>query len=354
MSNTFDRLIAVCQGQRASDVHFSVGQQPICRINGDLVRLEKLGHLNNDDIKNFIRSSVPVDKYPEFEKNKQLDYAYETGDGIRLRCNAFMQRESFALAVRILNDKDCTIEGLGLPEILYKICDSVSGLVLVTGPTGSGKSTTLSAMIRYINENRSCHILTIEDPIEYKHASKQALVNQREVGADAISFDEVLKGALRQDPDVIMIGEMRDLESISIAVTAAETGHLVFGTLHTLGAAQTIDRLIDVFPPNQQQQIRVQLSGALNAVISQKLVQCSDRNSRVPVNEIMLINDAIANNIREGKTAAINNAIATGAKTGMISFELSLYNLVKRGVITKEKAFEVANDKGTLTSLFEK
>ena len=354
MANIFDRLVSVCQSQGASDVHFSMGQQPICRINGDLVRLEKLGYLSNEDIRTFIRSTVPVDKYPDFERMKQLDYAYETADGIRLRCNAFMQRETYALAVRLLNDKDCTIDGLGLPDILYKICDSNSGLVLVTGPTGSGKSTTLSAMIRYINENRSCHILTIEDPIEYKHDSKQALVNQREVGADALSFDEALKGALRQDPDVIMIGEMRDLESISIAVTAAETGHLVFGTLHTLGAAQTIDRLIDVFPPDQQQQIRVQLSGALKAVISQKLVQCSDRNARVPVNEIMLITDAIANNIREGKTAAINNAIATGAKSGMISFELSLFSLVKRGIITKEKAFEVANDKGTLTSLFEK
>ncbi len=354
MANMFDRLVSVCQSQGASDIHFSMGQQPICRINGDLVRLEKLGFLSNDDIKTFIKSTIPVDKYPDFERMKQLDYAYETADGLRLRCNAFMQRETYALAVRILNEKDCTIEGLGLPDILHKICESNSGLVLVTGPTGSGKSTTLSAMIRYINENRSCHILTIEDPIEYKHESKQALVNQREVGADALSFDEALRGALRQDPDVIMIGEMRDLESISIAVTAAETGHLVFGTLHTLGAAQTIDRLIDVFPPDQQQQIRVQLSGALKAVVSQKLVQCSDRNARVPVTEIMLITDAIANNIREGKTAAINNAIATGAKSGMISFELSLFGLVKRGIITKEKAFEVANDKGTLTSLFEK
>lgn len=352
-NSTFDRLITVCMSQNASDVHFSVGQHPICRINGDLVRLERLGTLGNSDIKGFIECSVPADKLPELEERKQLDYAYQTSDGLRLRCNAFMQQESYALAVRILNNKECTIESLGLPDILYKICDAQSGLVLVTGPTGSGKSTTLSAMMRYINENRSCHILTIEDPIEYKHASIRALVNQREVGADALSFGEALRGALRQDPDVIMIGEMRDLESISIAVTAAETGHLVFGTLHTLGAAQTIDRLIDVFPPSQQQQIRVQLSGALEAVISQKLVQCSDHAGRVPVNEIMLITDAIANNIREGKTAAINNAISTGAKSGMISFELSLFNLVKRGVISKEKAFEVANDQGTLTSLFE-
>ena len=161
MANTFDRLVSVCQSQGASDVHFSMGQQPICRINGDLVRLEKLGYLSNEDIRTFIRSTVPVDKYPDFEKMKQLDYAYETADGIRLRCNAFMQRETYALAVRILNDKDCTIDGLGLPDILYKICDSNSGLVLVTGPTGSGKSTTLSAMIRYINENRSCHTMTV-------------------------------------------------------------------------------------------------------------------------------------------------------------------------------------------------
>lgn len=264
-----------------------------------------------------------------------------------------MQQETHALAVRILSNSTCTIESLGLPDILYKICEEQSGLVLVTGPTGSGKSTTLSAMIRHINENRACHILTIEDPIEYKHASIRALVSQREVGADAIGFGEALRGALRQDPDVILIGEMRDLESIAIAVTAAETGHLVFGTLHTLGAAQTIDRLIDVFPPSQQQQIRVQLSGALQAVISQKLVRCSDILGRVPVAEIMLITDAIANNIREGKTASINNAISTGAKSGMVSFELSLFNLVKKGTISKERAFEVCNDKGTLQSLFE-
>lgn len=353
MYNTFDRLIAVCQAQNASDIHFTVGQQPICRISGDLVRLDKLGTLSNSDIKGFIEATVPSDKYVEMEKLKQLDYAYQTDDGIRLRCNAFMQQHNFAMAVRILNNKECTIDSLGLPNILYRICEANSGLVLVTGPTGSGKSTTLSAMVRHINENRACHILTIEDPIEYKHSSIKALVNQREVGADAVSFGDALRGALRQDPDVIMIGEMRDLESISIAVTAAETGHLVFGTLHTLGAAQTIDRLIDVFPPEQQQQIRVQISGALNAVISQKLVQCADGVGRIPVNEIMLITDAIANNIREGKTAAINNAIATGAKSGMMSFELSLFNLVNKGIITKEKAFEVTNDKGTLSSLFE-
>lgn len=351
--NIFDRLISVCMSQNASDVHFSVGQQPICRINGELVRLERLGTLNDSDIKGFIEHSAPSEKLPEMKTQKQLDYAYQTTDGLRLRCNAFMQQETHALAVRILNNTKCTIESLGLPDILYRICEQQSGLVLVTGPTGSGKSTTLSAMIRHINENRACHILTIEDPIEYKHAPIRALVNQREVGADAVSFGDALRGALRQDPDVILIGEMRDLESISIAVTAAETGHLVFGTLHTLGAAQTIDRLIDVFPPSQQQQIRVQLSGALQAVISQKLVQCSDRNGRVPVNEIMLITDAIANNIREGKTASINNAIATGAKSGMVSFELSLFNLVKNGTISKERAFEVCNDKGTLTSLFE-
>lgn len=354
MSNTFDRLISVCQAQRASDVHFSVGQQPICRIDGILTRLERLGTLSQEDIKCFVEATAPKEKYAEMKEKKQLDYAYQTESGIRLRCNAFMQQETFALAVRILNNKQCTIESLGLPDILYSICDSAAGLVLVTGPTGSGKSTTLAAMLHHINEERECHILTIEDPIEYKHTPIKALVNQREVGTDALSFGEALKGALRQDPDVILIGEMRDLESISIAVTAAETGHLVFGTLHTLGAAQTIDRLIDVFPPNQQQQIRVQLSGALNAVISQKLVQSSDSAGRVPVNEIMLITDAIANNIREGKTAAINNAIVTGAQSGMMSFELSLFNLVKKGIITKEKAFEVTNDKGTLTSLFEK
>ena len=324
MSNTFDRLINICFGQKATDVHFSVGQNPICRINGDLVRLQRLGFLSDADVSEFIRITVPEDKKNELLEKKQVDYAYQTEDGLRLRCNAFIQQETHAMAIRILNNTECTIESLGLPNVLYDICNLNSGLVLVTGPTGSGKSTTLASM---------------------------ALVNQREVGADALSYAEALKSALREDPDVILIGEMRDLESISIAVTAAETGHLVFGTLHTLGAAQTIDRLIDVFPPEQQQQIRVQLSGALKAVISQKLVQRGDKQGRVPVNEIMLITDAIANNIREAKTAAINNAIATGSKSGMISFELSLCGLVKNGIISKEKAFEVSNDRTTLTSL---
>ena len=255
MSNTFDRLINICFGQKATDVHFSVGQNPICRINGDLVRLQRLGFLSDADVSEFIRITVPEDKKNELLEKKQVDYAYQTEDGLRLRCNAFIQQETHAMAIRILNNSECTIESLGLPNVLYDICNLNSGLVLVTGPTGSGKSTTLASMIRFINENRACHILTIEDPIEYKHKSVKALVNQREVGADALSYAEALKSALREDPDVILIGEMRDLESISIAVTAAETGHLVFGTLHTLGAAQTIDRLIDVFPPEQQQQI---------------------------------------------------------------------------------------------------
>ena len=350
--NTFDRLIHICLSQNATDVHLSVGQPPICRINGELVRLERLGVLSDNEIEEFISVTAPEEKMTEFLEKRQLDYAYQTEDKLRLRMNAFIQQEKHALAVRSLNNRKCTIEELGLPSVLNEICKSPSGLVLVTGPTGSGKSTTLAAMIHYINEERSCHILTIEDPIEYKHESIRALVNQREVGTDTVSYGDALRGALRQDPDVILIGEMRDLESISIAVTAAETGHLVFGTLHTLGAAQTIDRVIDVFPPNQQQQIRVQLSGALKAVISQKLVLKQDNAGRIPVNEIMLVNDAIANNIREGKTASINNAIATGAQAGMVSFELSLYNLVKRGVISRERAFSVANDKDTLSSMF--
>ena len=350
--NTFDRLIHICFSQGATDVHLSVGQPPICRINGELIRLDRLGVLNDKDIDGFIGVTAQQNKMTEFKEKRQIDYAYQTEDKLRLRMNAFMQQECHALAIRILNNQKCTMEELGLPHVLNDICNASSGLVLVTGPTGSGKSTTLAAMINYINEERSCHILTIEDPIEYKHESIRALVNQREVGTDTISYGDALRGALRQDPDVILIGEMRDLESIAIAVTAAETGHLVFGTLHTLGAAQTIDRLIDVFPADQQQQIRVQLSGALRAVISQKLVAKQDHSGRIPVNEIMLVNDAIANNIREGKTASINNAIATGVQAGMVSFELSLYNLVKRGVISREKAFSVSNDKDTLSSMF--
>lgn len=347
--NNIDKIIAICKKQGATDIHLAVGQPPICRINGDLIRLERLGVLSDPAVKLLITEMLPKEKEQEFAENHQSDFAYQTADGVRLRINAFMQRKKHGVALRILNDSHANLTELGLPDVLYSICNLRSGLVLVTGPTGSGKSTTLSAMIDYVNEHRACHILTMEDPIEYTHNSKKALVNQREVGDDTNSYADSLKAALREDPDVILVGEMRDLETISTATTAAETGHLVFSTLHTLGAAKTIDRLIDVFPPHQQQQIRVQIASALKAVISQRLLPRADGSGRCVAYEIMLINPAIASNIRDGKTAAINNYIQTGTSEGMILFENSLANLVKAGILAKDVAFENCNDADTLS-----
>lgn len=352
--NNIDKIIAICKKQGATDIHLAVGQPPICRINGDLLRLERLGVLSDAAIKLLISEMLPQEKEAEFNEHHQADFAYQTAEGLRLRINAFMQRKKHGVALRILNDSHANLEELGLPKVLYQICNLRSGLVLVTGPTGSGKSTTLSAMIDYVNEHRACHILTMEDPIEYTHNSKKSLVNQREVGDDTLSYADSLKAALREDPDVILVGEMRDLETISIATTAAETGHLVFSTLHTLGAAKTIDRLIDVFPPHQQQQVRVQLAGALKAVISQRLLPKADGSGRCVAYEIMLINPAISSNIRDGKTAAINNYIQTGTQEGMILFENSLANLVKAGILAKDVAFENCNDADTLSQYLRK
>lgn len=352
--NNIDKIIAICKKQGATDIHLAVGQPPICRINGDLVRLERIGVLSDATIKLLIGEMLPSEKEAEFEEHHQSDFAYQTAEGLRLRVNAFMQRKKHGVALRILNDSHANLEELGLPKVLYQICNLRSGLVLVTGPTGSGKSTTLSAMIDFVNEHRACHILTMEDPIEYTHNSKKSLVNQREVGDDTLSYADSLKAALREDPDVILVGEMRDLETISIATTAAETGHLVFSTLHTLGAAKTIDRLIDVFPPHQQQQVRVQLAGALKAVISQRLLPRADGTGRCVAYEIMLINPAISSNIRDGKTAAINNYIQTGTQEGMILFENSLANLVKAGILSRDVAFENCNDADTLSQYLKK
>ena len=352
--NNIDKIVAICKKQGATDIRLAVGQPPICRINGDLLRLERLGVLSDAAIKLLIGEMLPPEKEEEFKEHHQADFAYQTAEGLRLRINAFMQRKKHGVALRILNDSHANLEELGLPKVLYQICNLRSGLVLVTGPTGSGNSTTLSAMIDYVIEHRACHILTMEDPIEYTHNSKKSLVNQREVGDDTLSYADSLKAALREDPDVILVGEMRDLETISIATTAAETGHLVFSTLHTLGAAKTIDRLIDVFPPHQQQQVRVQLAGALKAVISQRLLPKADGSGRCVAYEIMLINPAISSNIRDGKTAAINNYIQTGTQEGMILFENSLANLVKAGSLAKDVAFENCNDADTLSQYLRK
>ena len=271
-----------------------------------------------------------------------MDFSYASPGYGRFRVNAYKQRGTFGMALRIIPLEIPSMESLGLPAVLNDLARLPRGLILVTGPTGSGKSTTLASMIDQINKERNCHILTLEDPLEYLHKHQKAIVNQREIGSDSLSFSNALRAALREDPDVILVGEMRDLETISIAITAAETGHLVLSTLHTNGAAKTIDRVVDVFPPHQQQQVKVQLASVIQAVISQQLLPKGDGKGRVAALEIMVATPAIRNLIREGKNYQIDTAIQTGAALRMQTMDSALTNLYKRGIITKEVALTQA------------
>jgi twitching motility protein PilT len=282
------------------------------------------------------------------EENGQVDFSYVIQGIGRFRVNVYKQRRSYCAAIRVLVQDMPTIDSLGLPPILKELALKPRGLILVTGPTGSGKSTTLAAMVDYINTNSRCHVLTIEDPIEYLHKHKNSIINQREVGDDTKTFSGALRSALREDPDVILVGEMRDLETISTAISAAETGHLVLSTLHTIGAAQTVDRMIDMFPPYQQQQIRVQLASVLQAVITQQLIMNTQKTSRVAAIELMVVNDAVRNMIRENKTHQILTAMQTGIKTGMMPMDFCLSKLVKQKVITQSEAYTRCMDLETL------
>jgi len=340
-----DDIIMRARALGCSDVHLSRGLPPVVRRLGELEPLSGCSPLTDDDIGSAAqamceRSGVSYDGGPV-----DCDFCYVMGEGLRHRVNLYRQDGGVSAAIRLLSDSIPTLEKLGLPPVLQKICMLPRGLVLVTGPTGSGKSTTLAAMIDYVNTHRRCHILTLEDPIEYKHFSKSCLVSQREIGPDAVSFGASLRAALREDPDVILVGEMRDLETISAAVTAAETGHLVLSTLHTTGAAATIDRLVDVFEPAHQQQIRTQLSVILRAVVSQTLLPKADASGRIAALEIMVVNDAIANMIRDNKCYQINSTIQTGAKLGMQSLDATLAGYVRSGVITMETASAACLDR---------
>ncbi len=334
-------LLELVIQKKASDLHISVGLPPVLRIDGKLVQTD-FEPLKPEDTKALIYSILTLEQRKILEQKLELDFSYGMEGLGRFRVNAYKDRHGFAAALRTITSKIPTFEQLNLPKVSQQICTKPRGLVLVTGPTGSGKSTTLAAMVGWINENRSDHILTIEDPIEYIHTSKRSVVNQREVGADTHSFDNALRAALREDPDVILIGEMRDLETISLALKAAETGHLVFGTLHTSSAAQTIDRIVDVFSPEQQQQIRIQLSNGLVAVFSQTLIPKLNQNGqiegRVMAMEILINTPAIANLIREGKTAQMYSSIQTGGRLGMVTLENSLSDLVKKKLIRPEDA----------------
>jgi len=333
----------------ASDLHLSVGSIPMVRIHGIMKKLQlpKLELSNMEAIKNEVLNE---NQKTIFDKNLEIDFSTSLEDRARFRVNFFHQINGLSAVFRTIPSEIKSTDELGLPPILNQLAMKEKGLVLLTGPTGSGKSTTLAAMIDYVNDNKSCHIITIEDPVEYFHHSKNSMINQRELGQSTHSFANALKSALREDPDVILVGEMRDLETIQLALTAAETGHLVFSTLHTSSAVKTIDRIIDVFPAGQKDQIRSMLSESLLAVIAQKLLKNKELNGRTPASEIMVANSAIRNLIREDKIYQIPTLIQSGGQDGMQSLDHDLQRLVQQGKINREEASKVADN----SEIFEK
>ncbi|PKM72367.1 MAG: type IV pili twitching motility protein PilT [Firmicutes bacterium HGW-Firmicutes-16] len=349
---TFQELIGKAIENGASDLHLSVGVPSCMRINGAIVRMEDTESLMPKDVEDIALSIMDERHRAVLEEAGEVDFAYSIPSLGRFRVNVFRQRGSFSMVARILNLRIPTPEELGIPGAVVEITEKRRGLVLVTGATGSGKSTTLASLINLINQRRSDHIITLEDPIEYLHKHNQSIVNQREMGADSVSYSAALRAALRQDPDVILVGEMRDLETIATAVTAAETGHLVFSTLHTNGAANTIDRIIDVFPPHQQQQIRTQLADVLQCVVSQQLLPRKDGRGRVAAFEVMLANNAIRNHIREAKTYQIPTVMQTSGKLGMKTMDDALFELYMNGAISEEIALIFAQDRSILAKRF--
>ena len=331
-----DVLLEVLE-RDASDLHLTVGSPPIIRINGQLERLD-YPRLSANDTRELIYSILSQDQRQRLENEWEIDFSYSVPGRARFRVNAYFQRNSLGAAFRLIPINIKKLEDLGLPPSLHDLTRKPRGFCIVTGPTGSGKSTTLAAMIDEINETRDEHIMTIEDPIEFLHRHKKCMVNQREVGADTKSFNRALKSVLRQDPDIILVGEMRDTETMATALTAAETGHLVFATLHTQDAPQTIDRIIDVFPPHQQEQIRVQLSTTLMGVCTQQLLPTRDGRGRCVACELLIPTPAVRNLIREGKTHQIYSTMQTGTAFGMQTMDAALADLVRRGIITRELA----------------
>ncbi|MBI4063967.1 MAG: type IV pilus twitching motility protein PilT [Elusimicrobia bacterium] len=335
----------------ASDIHLVVGRPPLARIRGEIVPIDGYPVISEEEAKKMIYSILLEEHRSKFEQDWELDTSLQIEGLARFRLNVLKEKDGIEAVMRVISYKIPTPEQLGLTTEMLKLADLPRGLVLVTGPTGSGKSTTLACLLNIINEKYQKTILTIEDPIEFVYDNKKSVVRQREVGQHTKSFSEALRRALRQDPDVILVGEMRDLETISLAITAAETGHLCFGTLHTMDAPQTVDRIIDVFPAHQQQQIRVQLSTVLAAVISQTLLATRDGQGRVAAREFMLTIPAIANLIREGKTHMIYQAIDTSAKMGMFPLDRSLSELVKKGLVTAQEALSHAKNPQALSAL---
>lgn len=348
---SLDELFKLMVGKGASDLHLAVGSPPNTRVDGKLQPFEGYEILKNDPLREILYKILTEEQIKTLEKTRELDFSYSMPGISRFRGNILFQRGTIGAVFRAIPSSPPNLEDLNLPPVIKELCDKPRGLVLVTGPTGSGKSTTLAAMIDYINRNRAEHIVTIEDPIEFLHKSQKSIIRQRELGSDTLSFSEALKHVLRQDPDVILVGEMRDLETISLAVTSAETGHLVFGTLHTTSAGSTVDRIIDVFPSHQQQQIRMQLSNTLEGVICQTLVPKKEGKGRICAMEILIGVAGVRNMIREGKTHQIINMLQSGASVGMQSLNTSLQKIFKQGLITKEDALAKSSQPDELIRL---
>lgn len=335
---------------KASDIHLVTGLAPILRIDGDLNEIDKQKKLSAKDIEQMVFSILDAGQKEKFLVNRELDLSYELKDGNRFRVNLHFEKNNVGLVARIIKDKIPTLEEINMPEVIYKLLDLKQGLILVTGPTGCGKSTTLGAMINYINSKYKRSIITLEDPIEFIFKSDKSIIIQRQLGSDMINFSEGLKHALRQDPDVIMVGEMRDLETIATTITLAETGHLVFATLHTYSAAQTIDRIIDIFPPHQQGQIRMQLSSTLASVISQRLLPKMG-GGQIAAREVLINTPAISNLIRENKISQIRTVLETTSRAGMSSLDQDIKKLYKQKLISKEEAAHYMNNPESLDKI---
>ena len=344
-----DAFFKLMNEQRASDLHLVAGLAPALRINGDMERI-KYKSLDNDELRGMLYEIAPEDKVKVFEETGDVDFGYEIPGLARYRANFFMQKNGIGAVFREIPSQILTAEQLGLPPVISKLASLPRGLVLVTGPTGSGKSTTLAAIIDVANRTRKDHIITVEDPIEFVHKSQSCIVNHREVGLHTQTFSAALRGALREDPDIILVGEMRDLETISLAIEAASTGHLVFGTLHTSSAPKTVDRIIEVFPSSEQAQIRSTLSDGLRAVVAQVLFKRADKSGRCAALEILIANPAVRNLIRESKTHQIPSMIQTGKKYGMQLLDDAIMDLVNKGWITGDDAYIKANDKARFRS----
>ncbi|HEZ3839095.1 TPA: type IV pilus twitching motility protein PilT [Neisseria meningitidis] len=341
-------LLAFGAKNEASDLHLSSGISPMIRVHGDMRRIN-LPEMSAEEVGNMVTSVMNDHQRKIYQQNLEVDFSFELPNVARFRVNAFNIGRGPAAVFRTIPSTVLSLEELKAPSIFQKIAESPRGMVLVTGPTGSGKSTTLAAMINYINETQPAHILTIEDPIEFVHQSKKSLINQRELHQHTLSFANALRSALREDPDVILVGEMRDPETIGLALTAAETGHLVFGTLHTTGAAKTVDRIVDVFPAGEKEMVRSMLSESLTAVISQNLLKTHDGNGRVASHEILIANPAVRNLIRENKITQINSVLQTGQASGMQTMDQSLQSLVRQGLIAPEVARRRAQNSESLS-----